>query len=228
MLPLMRKLPFVFHLAGVGVLAMLAACGGGKPNDQNSARILANPYNSKVHGNVYHSNSKNLELTFSTRTWRVESGPYPLHLVAKDRFSQVMLGSDWSLFSSGSLEKAANKRFKKIGLRDFEILSQEPHTHQGAEALIVTAKGRFLVDYFRKLHVDRNVRMLVTKSGSRLIWMAYITTEAAFPENLPAVQELERSLTILSRPKTEAVGDQGGKNAGLDVAVGKDAAGLGG
>ena len=75
------------------LLLALAACGKDAPTDQSSPRILENPYNSKVRGNVYHSKWKNLELEFSTRNWRVENGPYALHLVAKDKYSQVMLGS---------------------------------------------------------------------------------------------------------------------------------------
>lgn len=202
----------------LGLLLVAAACGGGGPKDQSSARILANPYNSKVRGNVYHSNWKDLELQFSTRAWRVESGEYALHLVAKDKYSQVILGSRFRFLGDGALESRARKVLKKLGMRDFEILSKEPVQLQGLDALVLTARGQFRVDYFQDLRVDRKVRLLVTKTRRRLIWMAYISTEAAFPEFLPAVEELQASLKILSRTEGTAVGGRRIEDARMDVA----------
>jgi hypothetical protein len=207
-------------LLGAGI----AACGGGdEPQDQASRRILANPYNSKVRGNVYHSKWKDLELEFPTRTWRVENGPYALHLVAKDKYSQVIVGSRFRLVG-GSLDDAASKTLKRLGMRDYEILAKEPARLQNVDALVITAKGQFLVDYFKDLRVDRKVRLMVARTSRRLYWMAYVSTEQAFPEYLPAVEQLQQSLTILSRPKAEQVGSRREHDARVDVAVGEVAA----
>lgn len=210
-------------LLGLGLLLVCSACGGNKANDQTAARILANPYNSKVRGNLYHSRWRDLELEFSTRAWRVEGGEYALHLVAKDKYSQVLLGSRFHLLATGSLEKAARKQLKKLGMRDFEILTQEPTKIQGLDALVVTARGQFLIDYFRDLRVDRKVRLLITRTSRRVIWMAYISTEPTFPEYLQAAAELEQKLRILSQPMAGDMRSSGGNDARLDVALGENA-----
>jgi hypothetical protein len=211
------------RLLGLGLLLAAVSCGHGGPKNQSSATILANPYNSKVRGNVYHSKWKNLELEFPTRTWRVEKGDYALHLVAKDKFSQVIVGSHFRLFNIGSVESRAKKLLKKLGMKSYEILTKDPTRLQGLDALVVTARGQFLVDRHRDLRVDRRVRALITKVGHRVIWMAYVSTEGAFPEYLPAVEQLQASLKILSQGDTTAVSERREQNARMDVAEGEAA-----
>jgi len=220
----MRNRLSILSVLALGLLAGFTSCGGNKPADQSTARILANPYNSKVRGNVYHSKWKNLELEFPIRTWRVESGDYALHLVAKDKFSQVIVGSRFRLLNTGSLEHRAQKVLKKLGMRSYEIVSEEPVRLQGLDGLVLTVKGQFLVDYFRDLRVDRRVRLLLTKAGHRVIWMAYISTEKTFPEYLQAAQELQGSLKILSRSEASAASNRREDHARVDVAKGEGAA----
>jgi hypothetical protein len=208
------------------VLAAAAACGGEPaPQDQASRRVLANPYNPRVKGNVYHSGWKKLELEFPTRLWRVESGSHALHLVARDRFSQVLLDSRWRLGGGGSLSKLAREQLARLGMRDFQVLSEEPARHQGLDALVVTAQGQF--ELSGNLRVDRKARIFVTESGRRLIWLAYISTLPTFDEHLSAVLELQRSLVVLSAPRTQTVTRGRYQDAGLDVALREVTSGAG-
>jgi hypothetical protein len=108
-------------------------------------------------------------------------------------------------------------------MREPEILSQEPAQIGGLEALVMTVRGQFLVDYFRDLRVDRKVRILLTKTSRRTVWMAYISTEPTFPEYLQAAIDLEQNLKILSRSVPGNARASGGRDARLDVAFGENA-----
>ncbi len=200
-----RERPRIMHrfplLPGCLLLAFFCQCSAKENPSNQTSRLLANPYNAKVRGSLFHSNSDGFELKFNTRNWRVEKGEYALHLVARDKHTTVIFGSQHSILGSGSLPSAAQGLLKKLGMRSPQVVSRDKAELSGVSAFSVVAVGQFLVDPAQKFIVSRKVKVIVARQGRRIYWMSYITTEADFQRYLPDIELLEQAFVLLEEQK---------------------------